>query len=244
MAAPVSKFSSARQLRLSKIYSRFRSHASKANMMWWALWCAVVVAAGSGVVAAPAPDSLSPLDMVQMDSSAPDDESLYAMSPIAARYSAGAPWLYLLADMPRDSQTGSGRVKRRMPSLSIDQPMSVLRQKLSQEKERRQQILRAAANRNFLNDIGKRGFQWAPSVQARLVEPADLHEGRVRPKRKMPSLSINNPMEVLRQRLILEVARKQMREANQRQAVVNRLFLQNVGKRGFWANSAPTRYDN
>ncbi|KAF9795096.1 hypothetical protein SFRURICE_004468 [Spodoptera frugiperda] len=73
---------------------------------------------------------------------------------------------------------------------------------------------------------------------------ADLHEGRARPKRKMPSLSINNPMEVLRQRLLLEVARKQMREANQRQAVANRLFLQNVGKRGFWANSAPTRYDN
>ena len=43
--------------------------------MWWALWCAVVVAAGSGVAAAPAPDSLSPLDMVQMDSSAPDDVS-------------------------------------------------------------------------------------------------------------------------------------------------------------------------
>lgn len=56
--------------------------------------------------------------------------------------------------------------------------------------------------------------------------------GRARPKRKMPSLSINNPMEVLRQRLLLEVARKQMREANQRQAVANRLFLQNVGKRG------------
>ncbi|XP_047038389.1 diuretic hormone 45 isoform X1 [Helicoverpa zea] len=149
-------------------------------MMWWALWCAVVVAGGAGVAAAPAPDSLSPLDMAQMDSSSPDDESLgYAMSPMAARYSAGAPWLYLLADVPRDSQRLS-----------------------------------------------------------------DLHEGRARPKRKMPSLSINNPMEVLRQRLLLEVARKQMREANQRQAVANRLFLQNVGKRGFWVNSASTRYDN
>ncbi|KOB78000.1 Uncharacterized protein OBRU01_03209 [Operophtera brumata] len=60
----------------------------------------------------------------------------------------------------------------------------------------------------------------------------------------MPSLSISNPMEVLRQRLLLEVARKQMREANQRQAMANRVFLQNVGKRGFWANSPPARYDN
>nr|P82014.1 RecName: Full=Diuretic hormone 1; Short=DH-1; AltName: Full=DH(41); AltName: Full=Diuretic peptide 1; Short=DP-1 [Hyles lineata] len=41
----------------------------------------------------------------------------------------------------------------RMPSLSIDLPMSVLRQKLSLEKERKVQALRAAANRNFLNDI-------------------------------------------------------------------------------------------
>ncbi|CAG9108084.1 unnamed protein product [Plutella xylostella] len=63
-------------------------------------------------------------------------------------------------------------------------------------------------------------------------------------KRKMPSLSINNPMEVLRQRLLLEVARKQMREASQRQAVANRLFLQNVGKRGFWENYMPSHYAN
>ncbi|KAI8429938.1 hypothetical protein MSG28_000404 [Choristoneura fumiferana] len=60
---------------------------------------------------------------------------------------------------------------------------------------------------------------------------AGSSERRARPKRKMPSLSINNPMEVLRQRLMLEVARKQMREASQRQAVANRVFLQNVGKR-------------
>ncbi|CAH2068665.1 unnamed protein product, partial [Iphiclides podalirius] len=69
-------------------------------------------------------------------------------------------------------------------------------------------------------------------------------EGRARPKRKMPSLSINNPMEVLRQRLLLEVARKQMREASQRQAVANRLFLQNVGKRGYLGNLDLTRYEN
>ncbi|XP_026323284.1 diuretic hormone 45 isoform X2 [Hyposmocoma kahamanoa] len=60
---------------------------------------------------------------------------------------------------------------------------------------------------------------------------SELREEHTRPKRKMPSLSINNPMEVLRQRLMLEVARKQMREANQRQALRNRDFLKSVGKR-------------
>lgn len=55
------------------------------------------------------------------------------------------------------AKTGSGRVKRRMPSLSIDLPMSLLRQKLNLEKERKNHALRAAANRNILNDIGKRG---------------------------------------------------------------------------------------
>ncbi|CAB3237300.1 unnamed protein product [Arctia plantaginis] len=134
-------------------------------MMWWALWCTVVVAGGVGVAAAPASDALSPLDMVQMDSPTPDDESLGYVSPMGGRYGAASPWLYLLAEVPRDSQSASGRVKRRMPSLSIDLPMSVLRQKLSLEKERKTQALRAAANRNFLNDIGKRGFQWTPAVQ-------------------------------------------------------------------------------
>lgn len=50
-----------------------------------------------------------------------------------------------------------GRSKRRMPSLSIDLPMAVLRQKLSLEQSRHDHAVQAAANRNFLNDIGKRG---------------------------------------------------------------------------------------
>ncbi|XP_041973705.1 diuretic hormone 45 isoform X1 [Aricia agestis] len=72
------------------------------------------------------------------------------------------------------------------------------------------------------------------------------HYGRARPKRKMPSLSISNPMEVLRQRLMLEVARKQMRQASEQQAFKNRVFLQNVGKRGFWADSdrVSSHYDD
>ncbi|XP_031769778.2 diuretic hormone 41 isoform X2 [Galleria mellonella] len=138
-------------------------------MMWWALWCAVVVAGGVSAAAAPAPDSLSPLtplDLVQIDPPAPDDEGVsYAMPAVGGRY-AGAPWLYLLTEMPHESQVGSQRVKRRMPSLSIDLPMSVLRQKLNLEKERKVQALRAAVNRNFLNDIGKRGWKWSPSMEA------------------------------------------------------------------------------
>ncbi|CAH2068662.1 unnamed protein product, partial [Iphiclides podalirius] len=85
-----------------------------------------------------------------------------AFGPVSGRYSASTPWFYLLADVPRESQDEAGRVKRRMPSLSIDLPMSVLRHKLSQEQERKAQALRAVVNRNFLNGIGKRGFQWGP----------------------------------------------------------------------------------
>ncbi|KAJ2946367.1 hypothetical protein O0L34_g12405 [Tuta absoluta] len=154
-------------------------------MMWWAIWCAAVVAAGAGAAAAPAPDSLGSLpvlDLEQIDASAPDDESVdYALSP-GGRYSrsddSGAGWLY---------------------------------------------------------------YYPGPQATRRLSE---MHEGRARSKRKMPSLSINNPMEVLRQRLMMEVARKQMREASQRQAVANRVFLQNVGKRGFLMSRASERYGN
>ncbi|XP_045761070.1 diuretic hormone 45 isoform X4 [Maniola jurtina] len=151
-------------------------------MMWWAIWCAAVVAGSACAEAAPSPNALaSAMDWEQLDSSSPEDESLgYAAPSMGGRnYAGSAPWLYLLTEVPRDSQ-----------------------------------------------------------------RYAEIHEGRARPKRKMPSLSINNPMEVLRQRLLLEVARKQMREANQRQAVANRVFLQNVGKRGFWENTVPSRYDN
>ncbi|GBP22984.1 Diuretic hormone 45 [Eumeta japonica] len=170
----------------------------------------------------------------------------------------------------------SGRAKRRMPSLSIDLPMAVLREKLSLEKERQHHALKAAANRNYLNRIGKRDSRSKKTTKVGLRPPASrvlYHEkndrkfgialslnergivilitelknnesringvalwngmraGVSRPKRKMPSLSINNPMEVLRQRLLQEVARKQMREASQRQAAANRLFLKDVGKR-------------
>ncbi|XP_045489513.1 diuretic hormone 45 isoform X1 [Pieris rapae] len=141
-------------------------------MMFWAVCCVTLAVGSVCTSAAPRSEISHPIDWTQLES-APDDESVdYAVSP--GRYPS-APWLYLLAEAPRESQ--------------------------------------------------------------RLVR-----DFNIRPKRKMPSLSINNPMEVLRQRLLLEVARKQMREANQRQAVANRVFLQNVGKRGLWMNSVSSRY--
>ncbi|XP_045542401.1 diuretic hormone 41 isoform X2 [Papilio machaon] len=139
-------------------------------MMWWAVWCVAVVGAGAMAAAAPS-DGLVPIssaDWDQIDASTTDDENMgNAVAPLGGRYAAAAPWLYLLADMPKDSQVVSGRMKRRMPSLSIDLPMSVLRHKLSQEQERKAQALRAVANRNFLNGIGKRAFQWTPEEVAR-----------------------------------------------------------------------------
>ncbi|XP_052869406.1 uncharacterized protein LOC128275066 [Anopheles cruzii] len=49
-------------------------------------------------------------------------------------------------------------------------------------------------------------------------------------KRTKPSLSIVNPLDVLRQRIILEMARRQMRE-NTRQVELNKALLREIGKR-------------
>ncbi|KAH8382300.1 hypothetical protein KR009_002778 [Drosophila setifemur] len=57
-------------------------------------------------------------------------------------------------------------------------------------------------------------------------------------KRNKPSLSIVNPLDVLRQRLLLEIARRQMKE-NSRQVELNRAILKNVGKRVLMRGGAP-----
>ncbi|XP_046805346.1 probable serine/threonine-protein kinase dyrk1 [Lucilia cuprina] len=57
-----------------------------------------------------------------------------------------------------------------------------------------------------------------------------LQNDYFRSKRNKPSLSIVNPLDVLRQRLLLEIARRQMKE-NSRQVELNRAILKNVGKR-------------
>ncbi|XP_017473546.1 PREDICTED: uncharacterized protein LOC108364386 [Rhagoletis zephyria] len=62
-------------------------------------------------------------------------------------------------------------------------------------------------------------------AEAKLIQNDYLLE-----KRNKPSLSIVNPLDVLRKRLLLEMARRQMKE-NTRQVELNRAILKNVGKR-------------
>ncbi|XP_049887261.1 diuretic hormone 41 isoform X3 [Pectinophora gossypiella] len=127
-------------------------------MMWWAVWCAAVAAAGAGAAAAPAPDSLAPLpplDLVQIDQPAPDDESLgYAVPPMGGRYSGGgAPWLYYLAE-PHDSQVlkKAGVWMRPRRGLSVNPAVEVLQR--GAYNYYLSQI--AHHNRDYLNCVGKR----------------------------------------------------------------------------------------
>ncbi|CAG9575859.1 unnamed protein product [Danaus chrysippus] len=127
--------------------------------MWCAVWCALMMAGSVWSETVPSTNGMAqPIDWAQLDSSLPDDESVAYASPMGGRY-ASAPWVYLLAEVPRDTQGKSERAKRRMPMLSIDLPMSLLREKLNLEKERKVHAQLAAANRNFLNNIGKRGWR-------------------------------------------------------------------------------------
>lgn len=61
---------------------------------------------------------------------------------------------------------------------------------------------------------------------------SDLSQASRRVKRTggAPSLSIVNPLDVLRQRLLLEIARRRMRQS-QDQIQANREILQTIGKR-------------
>ncbi|XP_055639642.1 uncharacterized protein LOC129777414 [Toxorhynchites rutilus septentrionalis] len=68
-----------------------------------------------------------------------------------------------------------------------------------------------------------------PFTDTRILQPQD--NSLVAPaKRTKPSLSIVNPLDVLRQRIILEMARRQMRE-NTRQVERNKAILREIGKR-------------
>lgn len=46
-----------------------------------------------------------------------------------------------------------------------------------------------------------------------------------------PSLSVANPIEVLRSRLLLEIARRRMKEQDASRVSKNRQYLQQIGKR-------------
>lgn len=54
-------------------------------------------------------------------------------------------------------------------------------------------------------------------------------------RRKGPTLSVVNPLEILRQRLMLDLARRKIHE-NQQQIVANAQFLENIGKRSTSTN--------
>ncbi|CAH0722623.1 unnamed protein product, partial [Brenthis ino] len=126
-------------------------------MMWWAIWCAVVVAGSACAEAAPSSSALAPaIDWAQIESSAPDDDSLgYAVPPMGGRYAADSPWLYLLAEVPRDSQVTSNEGmarSRRTLSLSVNPAVELLQREAYSNYLARQ----AHANRDFLNCVGKR----------------------------------------------------------------------------------------
>ncbi|KAJ6635004.1 Diuretic hormone [Pseudolycoriella hygida] len=74
----------------------------------------------------------------------------------------------------------------------------------------------------------------SPVIEYEVSDPflsvEDMGDSVQMEKRTKPSLSIVNPLDVLRQRLMLEIARRQMRE-NSKQVELNRAILKNVGKR-------------
>ncbi|XP_046973125.1 diuretic hormone 1 isoform X3 [Vanessa cardui] len=126
-------------------------------MMSWAIWCAMVVAGCACAEAAPASNALTPsIDWAQFDSTAPDDESIgYAVPSMSGRLNAGAPWLYLLAEVPRDSQVSSNEGlarSRRTLYVSVNPAVEVLQREAYNNYLERQ----AHANRDFLNCVGKR----------------------------------------------------------------------------------------
>ncbi|CAH4030767.1 unnamed protein product [Pieris brassicae] len=119
-------------------------------MMWWAVCCVTLAVGSVCTSAAPRTEISHPIDWTQLES-APDDESVdYAVSP--GRY-ASAPWLYLLAEAPRDSQVNNGLSRsRRTVYVSVNPAVELLQRGAYNNYMERQ----AHANRDFLNCIGKR----------------------------------------------------------------------------------------
>uniref|UniRef100_A0A336LQ28 CSON000084 protein n=1 Tax=Culicoides sonorensis TaxID=179676 RepID=A0A336LQ28_CULSO len=58
-----------------------------------------------------------------------------------------------------------------------------------------------------------------------------LEDNLLMPKRSKPSLSIVNPLDTLRQRIMLEMSRRQMRE-KEKQIEDNKALFRQIGKRG------------
>ncbi|XP_055948567.1 uncharacterized protein LOC129981661 [Argiope bruennichi] len=65
---------------------------------------------------------------------------------------------------------------------------------------------------------------------ASMLEFPFSHPSQLVKRRKGPTLSVVNPLEILRQRLMLDLARRRIHE-NQQQIVANAQLLENIGKR-------------
>ncbi|GBM71334.1 hypothetical protein AVEN_62053-1 [Araneus ventricosus] len=65
---------------------------------------------------------------------------------------------------------------------------------------------------------------------ASMLEFPLSHPSQFAKRRKGPTLSVVNPLEILRQRLMLDLARRRIHE-NQQQIVANAQLLENIGKR-------------
>ncbi|XP_012547711.1 diuretic hormone 41 isoform X4 [Bombyx mori] len=119
------------------------------KMMWWAVWCAAMVAGSVFTAAAPPTDSI---DLMQMDPSLADDESLgFAMQSLSGRYAA-APWLYLLADVSHDPQVRSEMQARSRRSFSVNPAVDTLQR--GAYNHFLEKVVQS--NRDYLNRIGKR----------------------------------------------------------------------------------------
>ncbi|XP_045489515.1 diuretic hormone 1 isoform X3 [Pieris rapae] len=127
-------------------------------MMFWAVCCVTLAVGSVCTSAAPRSEISHPIDWTQLES-APDDESVdYAVSP--GRYPS-APWLYLLAEAPRESQVNNGLSRsRRTVYVSVNPAVELLQRAAYNNYMERQ----VHANRDFLNCIGKRD-SWYPDCK-------------------------------------------------------------------------------
>ncbi|CAK1548508.1 unnamed protein product [Leptosia nina] len=116
-------------------------------MMWWAVCCVVVAVGTMCAEAAPASSEIShAIDWTQLEP-APDDEVVEYASP--GRYPS-APWLYLLAEVPHETQVPVR--SRRAMTVSVNPAVELLQREAYNSFMDRQ----VHANRDFLNCIGKR----------------------------------------------------------------------------------------
>lgn len=79
-------------------------------------------------------------------------------------------------------------------------------------------------------------------VLTELESPGGTNQGDLRVKRKGPSLSIVNPLDVLRQRLLIEMARRQKAESLGK-IQKNREILSSLGKRSIFS-ARNTQYED